>query len=98
MKAGARYSHLNGEEYLLVHKPELWREVNEVISEVDAASCKVKKSKERTMPGRMLYSPPAMNSAFKAGLKECPVECPTTSEICRTCSGMGGAFPPCRWC
>lgn len=69
MKAGARYSHLNGEEYLLVHKPELWREVNEVISEVDAASCKVKKSRERTMPGRILYSSPAMNSAFKAGLK-----------------------------
>ncbi len=69
MRIGASYSHLNGEEYLLVHRPELWREVNDVISEVDAQTCKTKKSKEKTMMGKLLYSPSDMNAAFKAGLK-----------------------------
>ena len=27
MRVVERYSHLNGEEYLLVHKPRLWQEV-----------------------------------------------------------------------
>ena len=69
MQIGAKYSHLNGEEYLLVHKPNLWCEVQNVISEVNAESCKTKVSKEKTMRGRMLYSPPDMNAAFKAGLE-----------------------------
>ncbi len=38
MQIGAKYSHLNGEEYLLVHKPELWQEVQDVIASVDAAA------------------------------------------------------------
>jgi len=37
MQIGAKHSHLNGEEYLLVHKPALWQEVQDVISDVDAA-------------------------------------------------------------
>jgi hypothetical protein len=32
----ARYSHLNGEEYLLVHRKNLWEEVQTVIEQVDA--------------------------------------------------------------
>ena len=68
MRVGAKYSHLNGEEYLIVHKPALWAEVKDVITGVDAAHCKTKVSKEKTMPGRMLYSPPDMNAAFKEGL------------------------------
>ena len=27
MRIVERYSHLNGEEYLLVHRPNLWQEV-----------------------------------------------------------------------
>jgi len=69
MRIGAKYSHLNGEEYLLVHKPELWREVQDVISGVNAAACKTKVSKEKTMRGRLLYSPAEMNARFKAGLE-----------------------------
>ena len=65
----SKYSHFNGEEYLLVHKPNLWEEVREVIAEVDAESCKAKISKEKTMPGKILYSPPDMNKAFKKGLE-----------------------------
>lgn len=31
MRIAARYSHLNGEEYLLVHRPDLWEEVRSEI-------------------------------------------------------------------
>ncbi len=69
MQIGAKYSHLNGEEYLFVHKPALWQEVQDVIASVDAAACKTKISKEKTMPGQLLYSPKDMNVAFKEGLE-----------------------------
>ena len=65
----ARYSHLNGEEYLLVHRKELWDEVQNVIANVDAHACRTKVSKEKTMQGKTLFSPTDMNKAFKAGLQ-----------------------------
>ena len=65
----SKYSHFNGEEHLLVHKPNLWEEVREVIAEVDAESCKSKISKEKVNPSKTLYSPPDMNKAFKKGLE-----------------------------
>ena len=68
MQIKALYSHLNGKEYLLVHRRQLWEEVQTVISEVDASACKTKVSKERTMRGRLLYSPTDMNQAFSKGL------------------------------
>lgn len=70
MRIGAVYSHLNGKEYLLVHRQHLWREIRDVIQEVDAAACKTKISREKTMPGKRLYSPVDMNIAFKAGLEK----------------------------
>ena len=69
MQIWARYSHLNGEEYLLVHRKHLWQEVQEVIAGVDAAACRTKRSKEKTRAGRLLYSPIDMNRAFSDGLK-----------------------------
>ena len=69
MRIAARYSHLNGEEYLLVHRKRLWEEVRAVIAEVDAMACRTKVSKEKTMPGKLLFSPADMNRAFKDGLK-----------------------------
>lgn len=69
MRVGARYSHLNGEEYLLVHQQELWEEVQSVIEGVDAFSCRTKVSQEKTMMGKRLYSPEAMNGAFKQGFE-----------------------------
>ena len=69
MRIAARYSHLNGEEYLLVHRPKLWEEVQEVIASVDASACRTKVSAERTMPGKLLFSPRALNQAFREGLE-----------------------------
>ncbi len=64
MKIVQVYSPLNGLEYLLVHKAGLWQEVQEVIRSVDGQACRVKISREKTMRGRVLYSPVAMNRAF----------------------------------
>ena len=50
------HSHLNGLEYLLVHKPQLWEEIQDVIQEVDGDVCKTEVSKEKTMKGQLLYS------------------------------------------
>lgn len=69
MQIKARYSHLNGEEYLLVHRKELWEEVQDVIARVDACACRTKISKEKTMQGRLLYSPGDMNQAFRNGFR-----------------------------
>ena len=69
MRILARYSHLNGEEYLLVHRRKLWDEVQAVIAEVDALACRTKVSREKTMRGRMLFSPVDMNQKFKDGLQ-----------------------------
>lgn len=65
MKIAARYSHLNGEEFLIVHKRQLWREVQSVIQKVDASKCRTKRSREARKQGQMLYSPTDLNSAFK---------------------------------
>lgn len=70
MKIAATYSHLNGLEYLLVHKPKLWKEVQQVIWNIDAVACRTKVSKERRMAGKLKFSPKAMNREFRARLNE----------------------------
>jgi len=63
------HSHLNGLEFLLVHKPTLWDEIRDVISAVDANKCRTKVSKEKTMKGNLLFSPIDMNAEFKLLLR-----------------------------
>ena len=69
MKIAETYSHLNGLEFLLVHKPVLWTEIRDVISAVDANKCRTKVSKEKTMKGHVLFSPIDMNGEFKRLLR-----------------------------
>ncbi len=69
MRIRALYSHLNGREYLQVHRERLWREVEEVIEAVNAESCRTKISEEKKRHGKRLYSPVDMNQAFKCGLE-----------------------------
>ncbi len=69
MKIIETYSHLNGIEFLLVHKPRLWKEIKTVIASVNAKKCKTKISKEKRMKGKLLYSPTDMNSCFSELLK-----------------------------
>jgi len=68
MKISALYSHLNGHEYLLVHQPDLWKEIEAVIAAVDAENCKKKISKEQRTLGELFYSPVEMNKEFKLQL------------------------------
>lgn len=70
MRIVEKYSHLNGLEFILVHKPRLWAEIETVITRVDARKCRTKVSKEKTMRGKILFSPVAMNAAFKDLLRE----------------------------
>lgn len=64
MKIVKKYSHLNGLEYLLVHKKRLWAEIQEVIAAVDGEICRTKVSKEARMKGQLKYSPKDMNLGF----------------------------------
>jgi hypothetical protein len=64
MRVSEVYSHLNGLEYLLVHHPALWKEIQEVVKSVDAESCKTKVSREKRMQGKILYDPKALNKTF----------------------------------
>ena len=69
MKIGAKYSHLNGFEWLKFHHPNYWDEIEQVISSVTAEDYRTKVSKEKGMVGKMLFSPPQLNLAFKKQLK-----------------------------
>jgi hypothetical protein len=61
------YSHLNGLEFLHVHKPGLWKEIKQVIRRVDAEKCRTKVSKEVRTKDKLLYSPIEMNAAMNEG-------------------------------
>lgn len=70
MEIIAEYSFNQGKEYIeKTHKAEL-EELKTIISKIDATQCKTKKSREKTMKGKMLYSPKAINRLFKEALKE----------------------------
>lgn len=74
MKIAQKYSHLNGEEYLIVHHKELYKEIKQVIASVDAELHKTKISKEKTKVDKLLYSPTAINVAFKEEFRACQWE------------------------
>ena len=67
MRIVTHYSHLNGLEFLQVHKPRLWSEIQKVIKKVDAATCRTKVSKEIRTKDKLLFSPIAMNAAMSDG-------------------------------
>ena len=69
MKIVGQYSHLNGLEFLLVHHPSLWKEIQQVISSVKANKCRTKRSKEKTKKGQILYSPIEMNKEMQKGFE-----------------------------
>ncbi len=75
MKIVKTCSHLNGLEYLLVHKRHLWDEVSKVIEDIDASKCLTKVSQESRMLGQMKFSPKDLNREFhdrlakRSGLK-----------------------------
>ena len=65
MRIANTFSHMNGEEYLIVHHQDLYSEIKNVIYDINAEDCRTKVSKEKTMQGKLLYSPIMLNDAFK---------------------------------
>ncbi len=64
MKIAQTYSHLNGEEYLIVHHNDLYREIKGVINNINANNFRTKVSKEKRKIGNKLFSPVDLNKVF----------------------------------
>ncbi|MFO3795982.1 MAG: BglII/BstYI family type II restriction endonuclease [Anaerolineales bacterium] len=58
------YSFNRGKDIIASKYPVELEEVEQVIAAVDSTQCKTKTSREKTMPGRTLYSPRPLNKAF----------------------------------
>lgn len=56
------YSHLNGLEFLKIHRKELWEEIITVIGSVEPESCKIEDSREESGLG---YGSIALKNCFK---------------------------------
>lgn len=63
MRIVHEYSHLGGAEILQVRYPELDKEINQAIKGIRGLQ-KLKLSEEKTMRGRLLYSPKDLNQRF----------------------------------
>ncbi len=70
MKIAKKHSHLNGEEWLIVHEQECYDEILAVIDEISAEGCRTKISREKGRKGDALYSPVALNSEFETRPEE----------------------------
>lgn len=64
MRIANLYSHLNGYEYMLVHRRELWDEIEEAINSIDANQF-IKISKAKPSLGKELYDQKAINKQFE---------------------------------
>jgi len=71
MQIKALYSHLNGHEWLLVHRRDIWDEIEGVIAAIDAEQCRTKVSREVRTRDRLFYSPVALNAEFKKRFHAC---------------------------
>ena len=65
MIIAGEFSFNNGAKYLAKHHSELIKEIYHVTRQVDCSDCMKKISKEKTMRGRRLFSPVALNKQFK---------------------------------
>ncbi len=64
------YSFKDGQGYIEGKYPHLVHEIREIIEGISAADHQTKVSKEKTMLGRMLFDPRALNGTFKRGFNE----------------------------
>jgi hypothetical protein len=80
MIIAAIYSFKNGEDIIRSLYPGELQEVEQIIAAIDSTQCKTKISREKTMPGRTLYNPRALNRSFtkefeRRGWKKYKVQC-----------------------
>lgn len=67
MRIAEWYSHLNGLEFIQVHKPRLWTEIRRVIASVDTSNYGAEKSKRkatRGLPNALRSANESIRSAF----------------------------------
>ncbi len=86
MIIAGRFSFADGDKVIRNRYGGLLREVEQIIKSVDASECKTKLSREKTMPGRQLFSPRALSKAFKKeflpdGWINCKVLCEYSQEF-----------------
>ncbi len=79
------YSFNYGEDIVTSQYSAELEEVKQVIGAVDSTRCRTKTSREKTMPGRNLYSPRALNRAFtrefgRRGWEKHKVQCDYSTE------------------
>ncbi len=85
MIIAAEYSFNQGKELLEEQYASYFDDIKSIIKRVNAAQCKNKRSDEKTMRGKVLYSPIALNQEFKhyftpKGWKNHKVECDYANE------------------
>lgn len=64
MRIVAEYSFNGGKAAVKKKYRHLYKEVVEAVKAVDSDNHRTKSSKEKTMPGRMLFNPKSLNRAF----------------------------------
>lgn len=70
MIIAGEYSFNDGVRVVRRKYPRLLEEVRQAIAKVDASRYRSKRSKEKTMRGRMLYSPKRINKAIKSEFEQ----------------------------
>jgi hypothetical protein len=63
------YSFNGGREVIETRYTAELREVGQIITATASLQCRTKTSREKTMPGKTLYSPRALNKCFKQGFE-----------------------------
>ncbi len=66
MKVGAKYQVKDGERLLIEQHPDEFQEIIDIVSSIDAEKCFKKISEEKTMTGKVLYSPKCLNRSIKS--------------------------------
>lgn len=69
MIIAAEYSFNGGSAFVEQRFPWAAKEVEEILAGIAASEYRTKKSREKTMPGRMLYNPIALNRAIAKAFK-----------------------------
>lgn len=68
MKIAGLYSFNDGHDVIKNYYSDIFEEIIQCIKSIDALSCKTKESSEKTMSGKILFSPIALNEQFKTKL------------------------------
>lgn len=82
MKIAGIYSFNGGKEFIEKNFSEEFGEIKLAIQNVNADLCKTKESKEKTMIGKLLYSPVELNKCFKNEFKKIDKNWKNVKENC----------------